>query len=47
MLSKRLILILCLLGALSLNASIEVNIHIDFSLEASVMFTQYALSRRR
>ena len=26
--SKRLILILCLLGALSLNASIEVNIHV-------------------
>ena len=45
--SKRLILILCLLGALSLNASVEVNIHIDFSLEASVMFALYALSRRR
>ena len=45
--SKRLILILCLLGALSLNASVEVNIHIDFALEASVMFALYALSRRR
>ena len=47
MLSKRLILILCLLGALSLNASVEVNIHIDFALEASLMFALYALSRRR
>ena len=45
--SKRLILILCLLGALSLNASIEVNIHIAFALEASLMFALYALSRRR
>ena len=44
--SKRLILILCLLGALSLNASVEVNVHIDFALEASVMIALYALSRR-
>ena len=42
MLSKCLILILCLLGALSLNASIEVNIHIDFALEASLMFALIA-----
>ena len=46
MLSKRLILILCLLGALSLNASVDVNVHIDFALEASVMIALYALSCR-
>ena len=31
----------------TLESRIEVNIHIDFALEASLMFALYALSRRR
>ena len=47
MFTKRLILILCLLGALSLNASVEVNIHVDFALAVSAVIALYALTRLR
>ena len=47
MLNERLILILCLLGALSLNANVEVNIQVDFAIELSAVIALYVFTRRR